>query len=106
MNSDKWLKRKYPKSYDKVREFLDDAELEEFRRYKRKFGIINNDILNCQMYPKGSLFIYNHQKDCDEEGWTGEFRYYCIFKCQKGYTQSGYHSFLVWGKLNFEEIKN
>ena len=104
MNSDKWLKRRYPKSYDKVREFLNDDELKEFKDYRRtrKVGILNDGVGE---YKKGDIFMYEHQKDCDEEGWTGGFRYYCIFKCQEGYTQSGYHSFLTWNKLDFEEIK-
>lgn len=43
--------------------------------------------------------MFNHQKD-DE---IGQWEYYCVFKCEKGFTQSGYHAFTK-SDIKFTEI--
>lgn len=98
MEVTKWIARKYPESKDIIFEFLDSDVLKEFKRYKYRIGILNESLIypHCK---KGSIFMFNHQR----ENETGQWEYYCVFKCKKGYTQSGYHGFTITS-IKFTEI--
>ena len=104
MELHKWLKRKYPKSYDNIISiFNDDYYLKELKERKYNIGILSEDIDFVETYLNGSMFMFKRQKeyDCEDHSyyydsdskWTGEFEYYCIFKCiNPNLTSSGYHS--------------
>lgn len=92
MNINHWLIRKYPNSFDKISQFLDETQLKEFKEKKYKIGILNKDIHYVQKYEKGSIVMWKRHKSYYEGTWDGTFNIYCVIKCQKGFTESGYHS--------------
>ena len=89
MENRKWLKRKYPDTFNEVNEFMDDNILMEFKRYKYKLGRLKNDIHYVQKYPKDSLVIFKRRNPVTDESYP---LIYTVIKCQNGFTESGYHS--------------
>jgi hypothetical protein len=100
MNPEKWLKRKYPNSFKEIRQFLDDKQLIEFKKSKMKIGRLTNDIIKCQKYFNGSLIIFRKSNPINSYNYP---MHYGIIKCQKGYTESGYHSIHIFD-CDFIEI--
>lgn len=101
MNTENWLKRKYPISFTEIRSFFDDSMLEEFKRRKYRIGRLNEDIIRCQRYHKDSLIVFKRSNPATS---YNKQIHYGIAKCQKGYTDSGYHSFDIY-ESDFTEIK-
>jgi len=103
MENNKWLKRKFPNSFERIKNFLDDNQFQQFKNYKFRIGILKEDLMNCQNYPKDSIFLYKMNKVYYKNRWTGDYDMYLVFKCQKGYTASGYHGFICSG-VKYEEV--
>lgn len=99
MNDRKWLKRKYSKIITEANLFFNDKELAEFKKSSKKLGRLTKDIIKVQKYRKGSLVEFLRYS-------VEEYNYpkiYCVIKCQKNFTESGYHSFLI-DESDLEEI--
>jgi hypothetical protein len=98
MELTKWVERKYPESKNMIFEFLNPELLKEFKDNKYRLGILKESLIYPK-YKKGTIFMFHHQK----ENETNQYEYYCVFKCKKGYTQSGYHGFTKTS-IKFTEI--
>lgn len=92
MNINHWLIRKFPNSFNKINEFLDETQLKELKEKKYRIGVLNKDIHYVQKYEKGAMVMWKRNKSWFEGKWDGTFNIYCVIKCQKGFTESGYHS--------------
>jgi hypothetical protein len=109
MNINKWLSRKYPESFKKISEFLDEKmlyklKIEKFRIGTLKKFIIADNIADEEiLYPKGTMVMWKRYKFYDEGLWTGCFDIYCLAKCKEGFTSSGYHSIFV-KESDIEEV--
>jgi len=99
MENNKWLKRKYPNSFDELNEYFNRHELNDFKKSTRKIGRLTKDIIQCQKYKKGSIIQF--KKSAITE--LNHPYVYCIVKCQLGYTESGYHSFNIT-ESDYKEI--
>jgi hypothetical protein len=100
MDNRKWLKRKYSDTFEKVNIFLDKTALIEFKKRKYKLGILTKDIIQVQKYKAGNLIMFKRSNPVNDENYP---LHYAIIKCDKGFTQSGYHSFWI-NEDDFEEI--
>ena len=100
MNSLKWLKRKYPKSFDELNDYFDRHELEEFKKSTMLIGRLTKDVFWGQKYKKGSIIQFRRSNPVND--YNHPF-VYAVFKCQVGYTESGYHSFNIT-EADFIEI--
>ena len=100
MNPEKWLKRKYPNSFDDIRLFLNDRQLDEFKNSRMKIGRLIKDIDQGQKYPEGSLILFRRSNPVTSYNYP---MHYGIIKCPEGYTASGYHSFGIFDS-DFKEI--
>lgn len=89
MDNRKWLKRKYPKTHKEVDSFLDDNELEDFKKNKYKLGRLKGDIIQVQKYKKGMLIMFKRTNPVTDFNYP---LHHGVVKCQKGFTASGYHS--------------
>ena len=96
----KWLKRKYPNSFEELNKYFDRQELCDFKKSTLKIGRLNKDIIYCQKYKKGSIIQFRRSNPIND--YNHPF-VYCVVKCQVGYTASGYHSFNIT-KNDFTEI--
>lgn len=102
MENIKWLKRKYPNSFEKLNEYFDRHELQNFKQSNLKIGYLNKDIIQCQKYKKGSIIQFRNTNPVNDYNYPNVL---CIVKCQLGFTESGYHSFWIT-KEDYEELKN
>lgn len=101
MENRKWLKRKYPESFERINDFFDDVFLSEFKRKKYKLALLNNDTTNVITYKKDSIIAFKRSNPINDENYP---LHYCIAKCDKNLTSSGYHSFNLFEK-DFTEIE-
>lgn len=101
MDNKKWLKRKYPKTFNEVNDFLDEKELENFKKNNYKLGIIVKPTWYVNLYPVGTMIMFKRSNPKDESFPM----HYAVVKCEKGFTESGYHSINVWND-DFKEIKS
>jgi len=92
MKADKWLKRKYPKSFTKLNEYFDRHELDCFKNSRFKIGVLTKDVIFVQKYTKGSIIQFRRSNPIND--YNHPF-VHCIVKCQLGFTSSGYHSFNI-----------
>ena len=97
MENRKWLKRKYPNSYDELDKYFNDDQLCDFKRSRRKIGRLKNAIFNMDgsMYDIGTLIQFKRSNPIRDYNYPDV---YCIAKCDPGYTASGYHSFTIHDK--------
>ncbi len=102
MENRKWLKRKYPKSFVEVNEFLNDSELETFKKGKYKLGRTIKPVWQINLYPKGTLITFKRSNPITNENYP---MHHAVAKCDVGFTSSGYHSINVWNE-EFEEVKS
>lgn len=106
MNINKWLSRKYPESFEKISEFLDEKMLYKLKIEKFRIGILKKKFIIADeeiLYPKGTMVMWRRYKAYDEGSWMGFFDIYCLAKCKEGYTSSGYHSITVH-ESHIEEV--
>jgi hypothetical protein len=95
MDNRKWLKRKYPKSFNEISNFLDDKALIQFKDGKYKIGRLVMD--NFAMI-KGELMFFKRSNPVNDYNYPS---HPAIFKCSKNHTVSGYHS--EWITENYYE---
>lgn len=93
MNNRKWLKRKYPKSFNIINEMLNDEQLQKFRAGKYKAGIFTECIAKGDLYTEGKLCMFKRANPID-------FDIYPLITvtvkcCTENFTPSGYHTFYV-----------
>lgn len=92
MENRKWLKRKYPESFNEINKFLDDERLRQFKQGKYRIGRLTKDVidmsLNC-CYRKGELMYFKGANPVNDYNYP---LHPAIFKCGKGKTFSGYES--------------
>ena len=101
MENRKWLKRKYPKSFDKANDFLNDKWLKNFKDKKYKLGKLLEDINEGEVYKKGELCMFKRTNPINDYNYP---LHTIIVKCTEGLTASGYHSFWIFPD-KIEEIK-
>ena len=88
MDNIKWLKRKYPESYEEIFPFIDYYDLK-----KLKVGRLLQDIspVHCdEVYSKSTLILFRRSNPLDYNHPV----FYIVAKCDPGVTYSGFHSFL------------
>lgn len=100
MENRKWLKRKYPKTFKEVNQFLDDSQLDEFKKRKFKLGRLTNDIIQVQKYKKGNLILFKRTNPINDFMYP---THYGVIKCEVGFTTSGYHSIGILDE-DFKEL--
>jgi hypothetical protein len=102
MDNTKWLKRKYPETFDELHEFLGDFTINEFRVRKFKVGRFVKDFksLGGQEYKTGTLIIFKRANPVNSPNYPLHF---AIVKCDKTITESGFHSINLW-ESDFIEI--
>jgi hypothetical protein len=98
MDNRKWLKRKYPESFDQVNSFLNDYYLSIFKSQKFKLGELKNDI-QLYDYKKGDICMFKKSNPVNDYNHPYS---YVIVKCGS-FTASGYHSFNI-GRNDCKEI--
>ena len=101
MDNRKWLQRKYPKTFKEANEFLNDKELENFKKNKYKLGRIIKPTWYVNLYPAGTLIIFKRSNPVKDYNYP---LHHAIAKCEIGFTESGYHSIDIFNE-SFEEIK-
>ena len=92
MDNRKWLKRKYPKSFNRVNSFLNDEQLQNFRNGKYKLGETTKELKEEETYSVGTLSIFKRSNPINSYNYP---MHPIIVKCRDGLTISGYHSFWV-----------
>jgi hypothetical protein len=102
MENRKWLKRKYPDTYKEVNSFLDDKHLAEFKKRKYKLGRLVSDVISVQKYPKGRLIMFKRSNPINNHNYP---LHHVIIKCQKGFTESGYHNINICDNEFIEVVK-
>jgi len=95
MNFNKWLLRKYPKSYKFLIDTYSKDYLESIKIDNGRVAVLTKDEAH---YKKGTKFIVRVFKEYEEDKWTGDFRAVGLFKCSKYFIESGYHSMELYGK--------
>ena len=101
MDNWKWLKRKYPSSFEELREYFNSEQLQEFKVRKRKIGRLNNDYFNVVKYEKNTIIQFKRTNPMD-------YNYpaiYCVAKCGPELTASSYHGFDLYSQ-DLTEIKS
>lgn len=93
MDNLKWLKRKYPYSFNELNEYFYRFELDKFKKSTLKIGRLTKDVIWIQKYKKGSIIQFRRSNPIND--YNHPF-VYCIVKCKIGFTQSGYHSFNIY----------
>lgn len=89
MENRKWLKRKYPKSFDKINKFLNDEQLEIFKKNKYRLGkIITNPNWNFYLYPPGTLIMFKRSNPINDYNYP---MCHAIAKCKTKITPTGHH---------------
>lgn len=102
MESIKWLKRKYPNTFEELNEYFDRHQIEEFKKSTMKIGRLVKDVVCGNKYKKGSIIQFKRSNPINS--YNHPF-VYAILKCKVGYTESGYHSFNIT-ENDFIEINN
>ncbi len=100
MDNRKWLKRKYPKTFDEVNKFLNEPQLSDFKKRKYKLGRLRNNVIQVQNYEAGQLIMFKRSNPINDLNYP---LHYGIVKCEVGFTESGYHSIELF-EQNFIEI--
>lgn len=102
MESIKWLKRKYPNSFEDLNNYFDRFELENFKKSRMKLGRLTKDVSCGRKYKKGEIVQFRRSNPINDYNhpWVE-----IVLKCPVGFTESGYHSFLV-SEDCFTEINN
>jgi hypothetical protein len=105
MDNRKWLKRKYPKSFDLLNDLMDDERLYGFKNNRFKLGKLVKDkqVDSSTKYPKGTIIWFKRSNPVKDFNHP---QHYAICKCNDGaedITESGYHSFDIYEK-EFKEI--
>ena len=96
MNNLKWLKRKMPMNYERFMDFVDYDNMKN----KYLFGVLNNTVdANGKKYNSGTHILFKRSNPINNENHP---IIYVIAKCEKGFTQSGFHSFTVSDKDVYE----
>ena len=102
MDSLKWLKRKYPDSFEELNNYFDRFEIENFKKSTLKIGRLTKNVFWCQEYKKGSIIQFKRSNPINDYNHP---YIYAVLKCDVGYTDSGYHSFNI-NESDFIEIKS
>lgn len=92
MDDLKWLKRKYPDSFDELNVYFDRKELRDFKKSTHKIGRLIKDVTWCQKYNKGTILQFKRSNPINNYNYPFV---YCVVKCDIGYTESGYHFFTI-----------
>ena len=93
MENRKWLQRKYPKTFDEVNKFLNDEQLQEFKRRKYKLGKLTIHINQDEIYEIGRLCMFKRSNPINDYNYP---LHPVIVKCNdENHTTSGYVSFWV-----------
>lgn len=103
MDNRKWLKRKYPKSFEKVNEMLDDERLYDFKNNRYELGVLIKAVWCVEtFYPEGTMIMFKRSNPRD----YNHPMHYAVCKCKEdGLTESGYQSLNIW-EGDFKEIHN
>jgi hypothetical protein len=97
MENRKWLKRKYPKSFNDVNEFLNDKQLEEFKKGKYSLArLIKPAWSASNLYEKGTLIMLKRSNPIRDYNYP---LHYALAKCSEDLTLSGYQSLGVWDEV-------
>jgi hypothetical protein len=102
MENKKWLKRKYPDSFTEIVEFLNDKELENFKRNKYKLGRLVKPVWYVNLYPTNTLIMFKRSNPIYDVNYP---LHYAVVKCEDNLTESGYHSINLF-EQDFEEIRS
>ena len=102
MENRKWLKRKYPKSIKEVNEFLNDEQLDFFKKHKYKIGRLTENIRKEETYVKGSLCMFKRSNPINSYNYP---LHTIIIKCDTNLTESGYNNCWVTPNQVEEVIK-
>jgi hypothetical protein len=92
MDNRKWLKRKYPESFNKVNGFLNDEQLQTFKDGKYKIGETTDVLNEGENYGKGTLTMFKRSNPVNDYNYP---MHTIIVKCNDGVTASGYNSFWI-----------
>lgn len=92
MDNRKWLKRKYPKTFEDVSKFLNDEQLQYFKDRKYKLGRLTEDINQEEIYGKGKLCFFKRSNPVNSYNHP---LHTITVKCTDNLTMSGYNSFWV-----------
>lgn len=104
MDNRKWLKRKYPKIFNEVNEFLNDKELETFRKHNYKLGRLIENVSFFDLYPAGTLIAFKRSNPITSYNYP---MHHAIVKCDAKLTESGYLSIDVFdSQFKSEEVTN
>lgn len=104
MENKKWLKRKYPESFDELNEFLNDSKLNGLKKYKYLIGRLVEDIKTpCgESYKIGKLVMFKRSNPVNDYNYPD---IHAVIKCNSdSVTKSGYHSLTIH-EHHIEEIK-
>lgn len=92
MNTLKWLKRKYPVSYEELLPFT--KEFDDPYRRKMHVGRLTADIYNEELYKAGTIVLFTERSPLDEN-YPGKI---ILARCvDPDLTVSGFHSFHYYG---------
>lgn len=100
MDNRKWLKRRYPETFVEVNDFLNDSELEKFRKLRYKLGRIIRPTWDVQLYPVGTLILFKRSNPIRDMNYP---MHHAEVKCDTNFTTSGYHSIGIFEGY-FKEI--
>lgn len=105
MDNQKWLKRKFPKSFEEVNAVFTDEYITELKVYGYKLGKLKEPQImefgRKEKYPVGTYIIFKRSNPVRSYNYP---LHYAITKCLiENFTASGYHSFSIY-ESEFEEI--
>jgi len=92
MENRKWLQRKYPKTFNEVDLFLNDEQLELFKRGNYKLGKLTENINEGEVFKKNKLCMFKRSNPIKSYNYP---LHPIIVKCKETLTTSGYLSFWV-----------
>ena len=88
MDNQKWLKRKYPKSYKYIKDILNDERIRALKYDNFRLGIMTVADFG---YEKGTYIIFLKANPINSYNYPF---HYCVTKCKKdGVTASGWQGF-------------
>jgi hypothetical protein len=102
MDDTKWLKRRYPETFEEAYSFMKGFPISEFRSRKLKLGRLSEDVttMGGQSYKEGDLIMFKRSNPITDFNYP---LHYGTVKCKPGVTESGYHSFRIVER-EFNEI--
>jgi len=93
MDNRKWLKRKYPKTFNEINNFLDNETLIFVKKGKYKIGMITEDIIQEDIiYLKGTLCYFKRSNPINSYNYP---LHTISVKDIHNVTLSNYHNFWV-----------